>query len=225
MLTNSRALSKSLVILAFATAIGLAACDTQGITGQKDNADASSIDGLQANSEQQQSSCGSCDGASSQPYEVLGMTQVGLSDSKEGSTLELSVLVEEKGSYGTAEGLPDEIYVLQEGKRVGLTDKGQKSDEAAGDGVYTAVVESDDPSLGSAKRYIPGTQSQPPEKLSHNYNRELNEEPNLPEVSCTLDVVSPGHECEGHGECPEESILGGDTWFCVCVSECEVTVF
>lgn len=40
--------------------------------------------------------------------------------------------------------------------------------------------------------------------------------------TCTIKFAAVGEECGNWGECPEESLLGGETWFCACVTKCEV---
>lgn len=45
------------------------------------------------------------------------------------------------------------------------------------------------------------------------------------ELECEIEFVEPGGTCSGTGEtCPTQSALGGETWFCVCVFDCKVTL-
>lgn len=101
-----------------------------------------------------------------------------------------------------SESLPDELYV----KNFALTDDGNYEDVEAGDGLYT-VYESITRDIGD----------QPVGSIRMIYDRS---DTFVQTAACKIRLVSVGKPCGG-GVCPRESIFGGTTWFCVCISDCE----
>jgi len=64
-------------------------------------------------------------------------------------------------------------------------------------------------------------------KIRKGYEKRKNAMSSDPEVSigCSISVTTPGEYDENcEEECSEESLLGGDTWFCVCFYDCEFEI-
>ena len=97
--------------------------------------------------------------------------------------------------------VPQEGHFSIRGEKVLFRDDGNGLDQKAGDHTFTARMD-----RSTYAGIAPSEDAQ--SKV----------------VSCEAAFVTPGEQCMDYGECPDESLLGGDTWFCVCVDfqDCEV---
>ena len=82
-----------------------------------------------------------------------------------------------------------------------VLDTGTNGDKKAGDRIWSAIIPGDQ---------IPFDEDGAPGKTAGW------------KFSCDIKLVGPGQECESWGTCPEESLLGGPTWFCYCFEKCTI---
>lgn len=109
-------------------------------------------------------------------------------------------------------GMPDELYIND----YILTDDGKYQDKVAGDGIYTVYKLINSASLDhriGTQTLIFGENN----SIIDSDGTGVNEEQVEP---CKIRLASPGEKCAG-GTCPKESILGGETWWCLCISNCD----
>jgi hypothetical protein len=105
-----------------------------------------------------------------------------------------------------------------------LVDNGLGNDEAI-DGIYTSTEV-----FQTTKRVDAETISEvysregAPRLSIRNGKKVLPESPNKFSVECNVSLIRPGEKC-GSETCPKEStIFGSETKFCVCVTDCKITI-
>lgn len=102
--------------------------------------------------------------------------------------------------------LPPAVSLLSSGgdhrkHRIALVDDGTAGDRSAHDRTYSAIVD---------VSWLPLGAGDGADKTS------------ALKLECDVDIVRVGQECLNWGTCPSESLLGGPTWFCVCVEKCTI---
>jgi hypothetical protein len=115
-----------------------------------------------------------------------------------GADLEYLLEIQLQPDLGDIE-VPDGFSILgqpEEGGNVTIFDDGQGDDVSGNDGIYTGVI---------------SQACLPPDTSSGKITK----------WKCKLGFAKPGESCGNWGACPETSILGGKTIFCVCILECE----
>ncbi|MGK7395722.1 MAG: hypothetical protein ACNS62_14175 [Candidatus Cyclobacteriaceae bacterium M3_2C_046] len=94
---------------------------------------------------------------------------------------------------------PDEGYWNQNQEYLGFKDNGLIYDQTANDGIFTSL------------ELV---------QVFDEYNNLIEEPDKIEiEIKCSFTIINPGTTCQGT-ICPNRSILGGRTWFCICTGLC-----
>ena len=114
----------------------------------------------------------------------------------------------------STEYAPDEVIVLGEATSV-LTDDGRGADARRGDGIYSTKA-TDGDVFGELAVEDDETCAPLASSSDSWFDWEL---------ECEIEFVPPGGTCSLTGEtCSAESMLGGETWFCICIGDCTIVV-